>query len=57
MHEHAPDGVEGDREEVVRQQERFRCESREERDGPSQSLSAELEVLEASLTQDGEVLV
>jgi len=55
MHEHAPDGVEGDHEEVGEEEEGFGSEGGKERDGSGNGLTSELEVLEASGLEDFEV--
>lgn len=55
MHEHAPDGVEGDQEEVAEEEEGFGSEGREEGDGSGDGLTTEFEVLEASGLEDFEV--
>jgi hypothetical protein len=57
VEEHAPDGVEGDGEEVVEEKQRFGSEGREEGDGASDGLTAKLKVFEAAGAEDFEVVV
>lgn len=46
------DGVESDGEEVVEKQQRLGCESRQKADRALNTLATELEIAEATFTQD-----
>lgn len=57
MEEHAVDGVEGDEKEVVEEEERLGRKGGEKGDGTSDGRAAELEVLEATGSENFQVRV